>query len=43
MDALVLNGLVAGRLENALKEKPVTGTKIIGKGRVDYSHQFQAL
>lgn len=35
MDALVLNGLVAGRLENALKEKPVTGTKIIGKGCVE--------
>lgn len=35
MDTLVLNGLVAGRLENALKEKPVTGTKIIGKGCVE--------
>ncbi len=31
MDALVVNGLVAPRLEDALKGKTATGTKIIGK------------
>jgi aspartokinase-like uncharacterized kinase len=31
MDALVVNGLVPRRLENALKGKPAVGTKIIGK------------
>ncbi len=31
MDALVVNGLVKGRLENALKGKTVKGTKINGK------------
>jgi aspartokinase-like uncharacterized kinase len=31
MDALVVNGLVAPRLEDALKGKPTIGTKIIGK------------
>ncbi|HTX43684.1 MAG TPA: amino acid kinase [Methanocella sp.] len=31
MDAFVLNGLIAPRLEDALKGKPTIGTKIIGK------------
>ena len=31
MDAFVVNGLVGGRLEDALKGKPVKGTKILGK------------
>lgn len=31
MDALVVNGNVTGRLEDALKGKPVIGTKITGK------------
>lgn len=31
MDALVVNGLAENRLENALREKPVKGTKIAGK------------
>jgi aspartokinase-like uncharacterized kinase len=33
MDALVVNGLVEGRLADAFSGKPVIGTKIIGKRR----------